>query len=518
MARRASKRQMLPPQVISPTRGVNYGVAPVSLSEEELARSMNGYYPKQSNRWTVRPGFCPVTSAANKLGVSITEIVPYYNGTTQYIVAASGGKLWQMTLEVLEGLTPAWTEVGALTDSTTKPSILTFNGLCLIADGGTSVRYWNGSIYGTIANSPEGCTALIEARNRVVGNSSVVYDYVYISAPEFPGTDWNYNSGALEIPAGFGDGIPVNGFALGPGGMDVIVSKRNSQQEEAQLRRLIMSDPTPSNWYVSDPTEENTGSQNAHGMLSAFGRTYYFDDVGIRAVGATDTYAEIQPDPHYGKRLNKALAKLNAVVSEITFLPTLGAFMILIKSHPQQYLYFPRNDAFCPWRMSGVVINSVCTIGGVIYMAGDDGNLYKMTEDISTDQIEPDGADLPIQSYGRSKKIVSSGYDMLLKRTTVALTPIKSGTMALRAVLNDEATHRQIGQDFELEDGVTLLGLATNPLGEATGKLGQSGAEPTQKTIHGGARSKGLQIEWYGNGCRYELEFITAEIAGPLGG
>lgn len=517
MARRSTKRAMLPPQMFIPNRGVNYGVAPVDLGGDELARSLNGYYPKQSNRWTVRPGYECVTNAVNKLSTPVLALKPYYNGTTLYLVAASGGKLYQMTKAILEGATPTWTEIGSLTDSTTKPSMVVYNGKLCVADGGTNVRYWDGSTYGTLTNSPAGCTALAEAKGRLIGNSSVSLDYVFLSAPNFTDLDWKSGSGQLEIPAGFGDGVPVNAFAVGPGGQDVLVSKKNDQQGVAQIRRLIMSDATPANWFVSEPTDATTGAQNAHGMLNAFGRSFYFDDVGIRAVAATDTYADVEPDPHFGKRLNKTFETFNAVVNEVSFLPTIGAMIILIKSHPQPYLYFPRNDAFCPWRLSGAVINSACTIDGNIYLAADDGNLYRMNNDIDTDELQPGETPLGIQSFGRTKKVVAGGRDLILKRTTFAMTPIKSGTITVRSILNDEATQKDL-DTFDVEDGAELLGLATGLLAEATGLLGAAGAEPTQKTIHQTSpRTPGLQIEWYGNGSRYELEHISAEIAGPLG-
>ncbi|WP_157917561.1 hypothetical protein [Pseudodesulfovibrio profundus] len=508
---------MLRPQVFTPTQGVNYGNAPIDLKSTELSRSMNGYYPKQSSRWTVRPGFECVTDAVNKLTTPILGLTPYYNGTTLYLVAFSGGKIYAMSKAILESSTPAWTEIGFLSDSTTKPQAVVYNGLLLIADGGPSIRYWDGTTTGLIANSPSKCTALAEARGVLIGNSGDVVDYIYLSAPNFADKDWQSGSGHREVAVGFGDGVPVNAFCVGPGGKDVLVSKKDDRQGVGQIRRLIMPGADTLSWYVSEPTDSSSAAQNAHGMLNAFGRTFYFDDTGMRAVAATDGYDEVNVDAHFGKRINKAFNLFNAVVQEITFLPTIGAFMLLLQSYTQPYLYFPRNNAFCPWRMSGAIINSACTIDNNIYMGTADGNLYRMNENIGADEVEPGVDPKPIQSYGRTKKVTANGYDMVLKRTTLAMTPIRSGTVYLRAVKNNEATQVQLCDGFPVEDGRNLLGLATGLLGLATGLLGAGGAEPTQQTIHGGIRDCGLQIEWYGDGARYEIEQITAEIAGPLG-
>jgi len=184
------------------TAGVNYGVSPIDLGPNELARSMNLFYPRQTKRITTRWPMAACTSDGNSLPAPIVKGASYYNGTTQYMMCVSGGKLYYMTKATLD-TTPVWTEIGSLTDDVVKPSVLTFNGLFLIADGGPSIRYWNGTTYGTLSNGPEGCTALLEARNSVWANSGTNLDEVGISAAEFTGTDFDQGGGAVFIKAGF---------------------------------------------------------------------------------------------------------------------------------------------------------------------------------------------------------------------------------------------------------------------------------------------------------------------------
>jgi hypothetical protein len=457
------------------------------------------------------------TSDVNNLATPILKGFSYYNGTTQYLMCASGGKLYYMTKATLD-TTPAWTEIGALTDSTTKPSFLAFNGLCLIADGGTSIRYWDGTTYGVLSNSPAGATCLLEARNAVWSNSSDA-DGVYISTAEFTGTDFDQGGGSISIKAGFGDGLSVNALCIAPGGNAVVVSKANPEQGEYQLRLVDVSDIDRANWRVSDPFVNKQAAQNAHGILNTSNSVFFFDETGINRVEPTDQYGDLQSNPVFGDRINKTFSEFSATVNEITYLPSITAFILLIQGHPQQYLYFPRNNAWCPWRLADLVMNSVVTIDGTIYLLSEDGILYKLdgTKTSATDELTQGGTEKNIATYGRTKRVVDRGYDIKLRRSTIYLTPLLGGNITLTAILSDGTTERALGT-FAIEDGISLLGLADGLLGEATELLGDDGAQPLSKTLWGGPRSSGIQIEWSGDGVGYELDYISTEFEGPLGG
>ena len=516
MSRQRRKGQIAT-QDFSPVEGVNYGLSPIDLSAKELARSMNLFYPRQTRRLTTRPPMAACTSDANSLSTPFLKGTSYYNGTTQYLVAASGGKIYYMTKATLD-VTPAWTEIGSLTDDIVKPSMLVFNGLLLIADGGTDIRYWDGSTYGTLSNGPAGCTALLEARNAVWANSSEA-DSVYISTAEFTGTDFDQGSGSIVIKAGFGDGLSVNALSIAPGGNAVVVSKANNEQGEYQLRLVDVTDTTRANWRVSDPFVNKEAAQNAHGILNTSNSVFFFDETGMKRVEPTDQYGDLQSNPIFGDRINKTFESFSATVSEITYLPTLTAFMLLIEDHPQQYLYFPRNNGWCPWRLADLIINSVVTLDETIYLFSEDGILYKLdeTKTQATDELTQGGTEKNIASYGRTKRVINRGYDIKLRRSTMYITPLLGGNITLKAILSDGTTERDIGT-FAIEDGIALLGLADGLLGEATELLGDDGAQPLAKSLWGGPRSNGIQIEWAGDGVGYELDYISTEFEGPLGG
>jgi len=501
----------------APVAGVNIGDSPINLTDQELSRSMNGYYPRQSRLWTVRPPMSAVTSVANSLNDPILKATSYYNGTTQYVVCASGGNLYQMTKAIFEGATPTWTIIGALTDSTTKPSMLTFNSQLLIADGGSDIRYWDGSTYGVLTNSPSGTTALLEARNRVVANSSFA-DSVYFSTAEFTGIDFDQGSGSIILKAGFGDGLSVNALSIAPGGNAVVVSKANNDQGEYQLRLIDVTDNTAANWSVSDPFVNKEAAQNAHGILNTSNSVFFFDETGIKRVEPTDQYGDLQSSPIFGDRINKQFSLFDAKVQEITYLPSLTAFIVLIKNHAQQYLYFPRNNAWCFWRLGEVIIDSITTVDEVIYLFGNNGITWKLdaSKNVASDEVVPGGTEINIQSYGRTKRIVNRGYDIRLRRSTIYTTPKVSGVIALKAIISD-GSDVPLG-NIALEGGISLLGLADGLLGEADELLGDDGAKLQTSSIWGGPRSKGIQIEWSADGASYEMDYIQTEIEGPLGG
>jgi len=285
------------------------------------------------------------------------------------------------------------------------------------------------------------------------------------------------------------------------------------------LRLVDVTNVDRTTWRVSDPFINKEAAQNPHGILTTSNSVFFFDETGIKRVEPTDQYGDLQSSPIFGDRINKTFEAFSATVSEITYLPTLTAFILLIKNHQQQYLYFPRNNGWCPWRLSDVVINSVVTLDETIYLFSENGILYKLdeTKTTATDELTQGGIEKNIASFGRTKRVIDRGYDIKLRRLTVYITPLQSGDITLRAITSDGTTAVPIGT-FSIDDGISLLGLADGLLGEADGLLGDDGALALAKSLWGGPRSNGIQIEWAGDGVGYELDYISTEFEGPLGG
>jgi hypothetical protein len=519
MARRSTKQANIVPVGVSPQAGMNLGVSAQEIGDNDLAFALNWYYPKGSKVLTTRPPLLAVCSNANKLSDSIKVLHQFYDGTNAYMVAASGGKLYRMTKAVLESNTPTWTEIGSLSSSTIYPAMRNFNSKLFVADGATAMKYWDGSTFGNVTNSPTQPTALAEIQNRLVCNSADNPDAVFFSEAEIAGTDWNgLGGGNVTLRAGYGDQLPVNAFSLAPGGT-LIVSKYDRDQGQGHMRQIILDSGTPTR--VSDPILGGYAAQNAFSMVSAHGRLLFFDDDGLHALKASDTSIDFEMDmdfEQFAQRLNGGLGVGHPACRQLYYSPDMDTVFILLADRSNQYLL--TKNGFLQWYCSGAKINSMVTIDGILYGGGSNGQLYKIDGQTAQDELSIDSA-TNISSELHTKKFTGGGRDIRLKRTTAFFNPLRSGTATLGYV-------KYAGSEGDMntnvfDDGQRYIGdsgtieLAGSLTTEPEDLIGYSGAMPVAFTVHGGPRDKGIQVAFSTTG-RVELHSLNLEFAGPLGG
>lgn len=261
---------------------------------------------------------------------------------------------------------------GASYDSGTDETTVTIQGTAITAN---LTALYHGFFY-DLETSPPYATAVVEIGNRVVCNSGGVgeLDTVYFSGVEDE-TDWDTaadDATAVAVRAGYMDGMTVNAF--GVLGTDLMVFKGSLTGRRVYR---ISTSGTAADWYtqmLSDNATALTGS-----AVAQVGNDLWFaDDTGIKAISQTQTYGD----------LALALAGMlveagfsGATVRELTYLPSLGVLAVLIDGVTDIFLYHPHNKAWTTWNIGGIAIRSICDGGGRIYLAGDNGFLYRLGVD-----------------------------------------------------------------------------------------------------------------------------------------
>lgn len=424
MAKKSSKQANVQQVTMTLSGGLNYSQSPGNIADNELQRCRNFIYDPETDYLVTRPGTTCQTAAS--LPAPITASCYYeISATEAYHVAAAGKKLYFLSGTDLD----EWTEIGTnLLTGNYPPSFLVFNSLLLIADGDTHIKSWAGAITGTIStgitDSPP-ASALAEIGNRVVANSITDLDLVTLSAPEdATATGWNTATTAIGLRVGFGDLLPVNGFAVF--GDDLIISKKGDRTK--RIYRLNVGNVDPGSWYVKD-LSRNNAAQNNRAIVSAWNNVFFADTNGFKSVKGTDTYGDLTVDA-VGRKINPAFG-INAVCDFVTYLPTYNAiwFNIGAKCFCYTERYDPQSGsnlpAFTEIYFGWGRCTSIYQAGGDVYLTGYNGFVYKLDESVSTDEITP-GVLLTFPSYVRGKTFTFFG-DGILRKLQFYLTPKLAG-------------------------------------------------------------------------------------------
>jgi hypothetical protein len=424
----------------------------------------------------------------------------YYekSSAVAYLVAACYGNLYYLS-------GTEWVFIGALHDLTTVPSFLTFNAKLIIADGGSTLRSWDGSTYTTIATSPD-ADALTTIGNRVVANSVSEKDSVYLCKTNDE-TDWNVLGSAVGIKAGFGDNMSVKAF--GVFNNDLMIFKKGESSK--YVYRLNVEDTTPGNWQVALQSPNNT-AQNAQATAEAWNNIFFVDSNGFKSIKGVDVYGDLQVDP-VGKKINSIFTAGNSC-DFMAYIPIYNA--IWFGMGDRVYCYTERQNeeghtepAFTDLTFQQGRIRAVCQAGDTVYLAGNNGYLYKLDEIYSTDEITPS----VVESYNsvlRTKTLVFGG-DGILKKLQWYLRPKSSGS-ALLKVYKDEETELTLATVTLPGEG-TLLYDATGDLYDATDYLYSSGAYAWTETSRARLRNNQMAFEIYVTSGRVGVEWVRADIA-----
>lgn len=492
MGYKDAKHRNIYPVTINPDGGLNYTLSAKNIHDNELRVARNILYDAQTGKPMTRPGTRCVTASA--LASPILRMHYYEKNTTdKWLVCASGGKLYYLS-------TDAWVEIGSLTDSTTTPSFLTFNSKLLIADGGQNIRTWDGTTYTALADGLY-ATALCTIKGRVVANSSDL-DLVTLSGPEDE-THWNTSTeGAVALRAGFGDELAVNAFAVY--GDDLIISKKGEVRKT--LYRLNVADATTTNWYVQMLSENNC-AQNHHSMISAYNNVFFVDSNGFKSLRGVTEYGDLEVDST-GSKINLIFAE-SPTCDDMVYIPAYNAILFCVGA--RVWACHRITDAsgavkysFTDMIFRGGRIRGFVQVGTTIYLAGQNGYLYRMDDDYATDETAP-STEVAFGSQLTTKSFSVMG-DLIVRRMKVDMYPKVAGNGSITA--NDTVL-----KSFTIESPGTMLCDATGYLADATGDLYDDSATSWTENVRNRYRDDKIAFGISTTSGRVMIENIAVEMA-----
>lgn len=489
----------------SPSRGLNYIDAPTNIQNNECRRATNFIYDANTFILTTRPGISCVTSAALS-STPIRKIYCYEKSSTEsYLMAAIGTELYYLNTTA-----SAWASTGVtLNDNATVPSMLVFNGKLLIGDGG-EIKTWDGSSAGLISGSPH-ATALCELKGRVVCNDATDFDAVNFSAVEDETTWSDGTSEALR--AGYGDGMKVNALTPAPGGNDLIVSKILGKRKT--IYRVNIESATTSEWYAA-PLAINNAAQN-NCMITAANDVFFADTNGFKSLRGVQEYGDIQV-ASLGHKI-AAIFESEPSIDEVVYIPIYASIWILNGTSGRVFIYHPLVadergiGAFTDAVFSCGRIRSMCQYGSDVYLAGQNGLLYKFDSALSTDE-NTYGSTAYFNSVYESKTFTFPEAG-LLRRLRLYFTPKKSGSAKVYAVTPENKS--VLLKTITLSSEGMYLYDATGDLYDATEELYELGSDPWFETTLNRVRSRGIGFIIQTTSGRVGINQISAEF-GMVGG
>lgn len=526
---RNTKSPSLTTVSVVPELGLDFSGPATGIPDNALRVSVNGYYPPGSKKWRSRPGVSCVLTEANRLPGAVDVIRPHFNGTTTYLIAASGGKLYQMTKALLEGSAASrvFTEIGALS-GVVKPGLASYNTKLFVADrGNATLRYWDASgTYGDVTGGPSYPSCVLEARNRLWANATDDADAVWGSKAEWTSTTFT-DSGYVQLRAGYGDGLQVVDLCTAPGGNDILVFKRNQDGGGAHTRRLSISDATPSNWSVSDPLFSNGAQDNAYAATQAFNDSLFVADDGIFSVTGVMQYGDLQVG-NVGEKINPMMRVSGSIsVQELAHNELLGCVVLLLQGTNSVYVYTPWNSAFTQWQFGSEQVTSTCTMHGKTYFGTSSGRIYSLNTDDSSsisvgrDELEY-GVLTAFNSQLRTKSFAFGGYSAVVRKSTVLLTPLQSGTGDISTV-DDYGNATSIftwsqGDTSNRIGGALAVAEKIGGTVAETLKIGLNVGAPEHRRGFGGPRAQTLSLQLtMSGGARSEVAYLQAEVRANLG-
>ncbi len=440
MPRRSTKSQDLEAISIVNSGGLNLFEAENKINDNESPQMYNWFYRPNSKMPIVRPSIRCAVAVGEKFSTPIVKLHYYVkDATDQYLMCVSNDDLWY-----LDG-SNEWQKVADLTAGSV-PSMITFNGKLCVADG-SGIYTWDGTTWATATTAIQP-TVLFEHDNRVVANDSqsTGLDAVCFSAQEDE-TAWTFTSvgGAVLIRAGYKDGLKVNGF--GSFGGNLLVSK-TSQAAGGSYGMYRIS--TPGNPYdstvlqwKSEPLPMNTGAEADHLFIMGDGVPYLHSKEGFRVIEGTDKFGDLI-SRSVGAKI-RPLFGVGALQSMqmMAYIPKMACIMMFPEDTSEFYVYHPWNQAFTTLGMGSVEFKDAVQAGDDIYLAGDNGYIYKFGDDYQEYDLTDPSTSVLITSSLKTKN-VAFGVEGLLKRTELFIEPITSGTLSLGVACSCESSPTEI--------------------------------------------------------------------------
>lgn len=482
--------------------GLNLASAPANIADNELVRAFNMIYDAQTGYPMTRPGAsCCMAATCNGSNPILKGYYYEKSSAVKYHVAACGGKLYYRSGTSLD----AWTEIGSLADSSTVPSFLTFNSKLLIADGAQNIKTWDGTTYSALSDGLY-ATAISTIKGRVVVNSNNSPDLVTLSGPNDE-TKWNTSTeGAIAVRAGFGDNMAVNGFAVFDD--DLIISKRGDS--EKRFYRLNTADATATNWYVKQLTANNC-AQNGNSIISAFNNVFFVDDNGFKTLKGVTEYGDLQVDP-IGVKVNSSIRNLSC--DEVSYLPLYSSIWCLVGDRVFCYHRIIGdngviNDAFTDLAFQFGRVRSIYQAGDYVYLCGNDGYLYKLNENLTTDATSTSTTE-SFASGIKSREFVFPSQG-ILKKTQWYFHYLESGTAIYSAITPNGET---ILNTFTISGSGVDIADMTDHIADYTDDISTlGGGSDSFETTRNRVRGQTIQLCLTIPSGRVGIEGVKADVA-----
>ena len=383
--KKANKHRSVIPLELKITGGIDLRSSATAIENSSSPAMTNWYYQKGAITPSVRPAIvCETTTA---LGTDIVFLFPYAkNSSTTYIMGVSDA----FDVYYFNNVSGLW--VDTTIDVTQKPSVITFNGKLLMADGTTLLKTWDGATPGTQSiDDTIAPSSIAEINNRVVVNDSSTtgLDLVCFSAVEDE-TGWIFTDvgGAVSLRAGYKDGMRVVGFVKNF--KNELIVFKHGEQIETIYRVQTLGAPyvsSESQWaaeFVMAGQGVSTGSC----AVSVDTGVLFLGRYGLSAIVADQLYSELNLSS-IGSKVNNVLGAKGNTNLEVKYLSTSGQVWILRQS-ATIYIYHPHNGAFTIYNFNNEQINSVIETSDGIFCAGESGHLYSLSESAAQDEFSPD--------------------------------------------------------------------------------------------------------------------------------
>ena len=458
MAKVSVKQQNITPMGIAFDGGLNLADNPDALADNQLADVANMFYPDGRTILTTRPGL--VHAAPPPGGGGIVKLHWYEKDmlSGMLVAATSDGTLHHLDES---GAAPAWTQFATLDQAGMVPALVTFHGKLVIADGGPHLRCWDGQTLSTLTGSPS-ATALVEIGGRLAANSAQDTDGVALSGP-YDESDWDIDQGgAVFLRAGYGDGLRVTGF--GVIGQDLIVFKAGDSGK--RIMRLQTAGAS-SSWSLTQ-LSENLTAHSGHAVEFVGNDLLFAGPGGIMNLAGVQQYGDIQVGGA-GYPVNPALNGKN--VAEMRFMPKLAVMLVFVEGDSQVLVYHPHNQAWTRFDFQGLFLASACQAGERVFLAGQNGRLYRLGLGESRDETAS-GQFADIRGLARTKVFTAQG-EMVLRKSRLNFEALTPGRGRLQAFGSDQVSPVTV-LAWEANPGLGKLCDAASPLAGADQPLGTS--------------------------------------------
>lgn len=492
MGFRARKHRQVQPVLLAFQGGVNLYDAPQHIPEGQCSVLTNMLYANREAVPVTRTGLQCLADAVAP-GVGISKLHHYQkNSTEAHVVAAmTDGKLYRLA-------GPAWVEIALLNASGVTPSMVTFNGRLIVADGSPHLHYWDGVDYAEIPGSPQ-ATAVIESRNRLVCNSAEDLDGVYFSGPEDELMwDTGQAGSASFYRAGYRDALSVVGF--GQFGSDLMVFKQGP--DGGRIYRVLMTGAEP--WEIV-PLSKSVTATSAGAIEFVQNNVLFGSDTGVLDVGGVIQYGELEVGT-VGKMINPLLQ--GKKIREISYIPSLGVALCMVDGDFRILAFHPHNGAWSVLDYQQMFMTTACQAGSDVLIAGSNGRLYRISRQEDRDEIAP-GQFSDYTGVLRTRTLLFEAGE-IVRKTRLHLESITEaiGTVAYLGLNSPDP---KILADINTQVGLGQLYDANGPLADATQKLGAFTVDYV--TSYDRARDAALAYEIKTSSGRIKVRQLYAELA-----